>query len=686
MDYDPSKIRNIGIAAHIDAGKTTTTERILFYAGRVHKYGEVHEGTTVTDWMDQERERGITITAAATYVEWRKHHLNILDTPGHVDFTIEVERSLRVLDSVIALFCAVGGVQSQSETVWRQANRNRIPRICFINKMDRVGANFYGAVDEIRQRLSANPLVVQLPVGSEANFSGVIDLVAMEQIRWIDETGMKYERGQIPRDMMREAEEWREKLIDEVTRYSEQALEEYLENRLTLETLKAGIRQAVLRDKVTPVLCGSAFKNKGIQPLLDAVIDYLPSPLDTPPAVGHHPKSGELIERHCDIKEPLAALAFKIAIDQHTGKITYVRVYSGKIHKGSILYNVRLQKRQRVNNILIMHANKKEPVDELRAGELGALVGLKETTTGDSLCGEKGQVLLERVYTPEPVVAISIEPETNAEQQKLQQALKRLAEEDPTFVTKFDDETNQTIVSGMGELHLEIIVVRLLREFQVKAYIGKPQVSYKESVASSAQHEEEYVRQIGSRGQYARVALKVEPGRRGSGVVFTSEPAARESLSKEFLASIERGATAGLAVGVKWHYPVIDVAIRLIDAGLHEVDSNPLAFEAAAGLCVRKAMEESEPVLMEPLMRIEIESPHEYVGDIIGDLNSRRGTIDSIDQRVEGTEAILGKVPLSEMFGYTTQLRSLSQGRATSIMEFFEYRQVPKQLAEGMLY
>lgn len=686
MDYDPSTIRNIGIAAHIDAGKTTTTERILYYGGRVHKYGEVHDGTTVTDWMDQERERGITITAAATYVEWREHQINILDTPGHVDFTIEVERSLRVLDSVIAVFCAVGGVQSQSETVWRQANRNRIPRICFINKMDRVGANFYGAVDEIRERLNANPMVIQLPVGSEANFVGVIDLLSMEQIRWIDETGTKYERIPIPRDMIDEAEEWREKLIDEVTRHSEKALEEYLENRLTLETLKTGIREAVLRDKVTPVLCGSAFKNKGIQLLLDAVVDYLPSPMETPPAVGHHPKSGELIERHCDVNEPLAALAFKIAIDQHTGKITYVRVYSGKIQKGSYIYNVRLQKRERVNNILIMHANRKEPVDQLRAGELGALVGLKETTTGDSLCGDKSQILLERVYTPEPVVAISIEPETNAEQQKLQHALKRLAEEDPTFVTKFDEDSNQTIVSGMGELHLEIIVDRLLREFGVKGYVGKPQVSYKESVASSARHVEEYVRQIGSRGQYARVVLHVEPAGKGAGIVFSSEPGPKELLNKEFLASIERGAVNGLAVGVKWHYPVIDVAIRLVEAGLHEVDSNPLAFEAAAGMCVREAMEKAQPVLMEPVMRLEIESPHEYVGDIIGDLNSRRGTIDAIEQRAEGIETVLGKVPLAEMFSYTTRLRSLSQGRASSIMEFLEFRRVPKQLADGMLF
>jgi elongation factor G len=686
MAYEPTKIRNIGIAAHIDAGKTTTTERILYYAGRVHRYGEVHEGTTVTDWMDQERERGITITAAATYVGWHGHQINIIDTPGHVDFTIEVERSLRVLDAVIAIFCAVGGVQSQSETVWRQANRNRIPRICFINKMDRVGANFYGAFDEIRDRLGANPIAVQLPVGSEANFTGVIDLIAMEQVTWLDEAGTKMSRGPIPPDLVSEANEWRERLIDEVTRHSEKALEEYLENRLTLETLKAGIREAVLRDKATPVLCGSAFKNKGVQPLLDAVVDFLPSPLDTPPAIGHHPKTGELMERTCDPDGPLAALAFKIAADQHTGKITYVRVYSGKIQKGSFIHNVRLERKERVNNIVIMHANRKEPVDVLRAGELGALVGLKQTTTGDSLCGEKNQLLLERVYTPEPVVAIAIEPETNAEQEKLQQALKRLAEEDPTFVTVFDEETNQTIVSGMGELHLDIIVNRLLREFGVKAYVGKPQVSYKESITSSARREEEYVRQFGSRGQYARVALEVSPGEKGTGLVFTGEPAVAESMPKEYLAAIERGAIGGMAVGVKWHYPVIDVAVKLLDAGLHEVDSNPLAFEAAAGICVRDALERAEPVLMEPVMRIEIETPHEYVGDVIGDLNSRRGTVDSIVQRAERIEAIFGKVPLAEMFGYTTQLRSLTQGRASAIMEFLEYRRVPKQIADSMLF
>jgi elongation factor G len=686
MGYDGGKIRNIGIAAHIDAGKTTTTERILYYAGRVHRYGEVHEGTTVTDWMDQERERGITITAAATYVNWRGYKVNILDTPGHVDFTIEVERSLRVLDAVIAVFCAVGGVQSQSETVWRQANRNKIPRLCFINKMDRVGANFYGAFDEIRERLRANPVAIQLPVGSEANFTSVIDLLTMEQITWVDETGEKYERGPIPPDLVSEAEEWREKLIDEITRHSEDALKEYLENRLTLETLKAGIRKAVLRDKVTPVLCGSAFKNKGVQPLLDAVVDYLPSPLETTPAIGTDPKTGELKERPCDPDGPLAALAFKIATDQHTGKITYVRVYSGTIRKGSRVHNVRLERKERVNGILVMHANRKEPADELRAGELGALVGLKQTTTGDSLCGEKNQVLLERVYTPEPVVAIAIEPETNAEQEKLKQALKRLAEEDPTFVTKDDEETNQTIVSGMGELHLEIIVDRLLREFGVKGYIGKPQVSYKESIAQPARHEEEYVRQIGSRGQYARVVLEVSPAERTSGLSFESDEASASMLNKEFLASIERGALGGMAVGVKWHYPEIDVHVKLVDVGIHEVDSSPLAFEAAAGICTREALEKAEPVLMEPVMRIEIETPHEYVGDVIGDLNSRRGTVGSIEQRAEGIEAILGKVPLAEMFGYTTQLRSLTQGRASSIMEFHEYARVPKQIADAMLF
>ena len=685
MAYDPAKIRNIGIAAHIDAGKTTTTERILFYTGRVHRYGEVHEGTTVTDWMEQERERGITITAAATYVTWHGHQINIIDTPGHVDFTIEVERSLRVLDAVIAVFCAVGGVQCQSETVWRQANRNRIPRICFVNKMDRVGANFFGTVDEIRTRLKARPLVLQLPLGSESSFEGVIDLVTMEQIVWLDEAGMEFERGPIPVDLKNEAEEWRYKLIDEVSRYSEKVLEEYLENRLTLETLKAGIRKAVLRDEVSPVLCGSAFKNKGVQPLLDAVIDYFPSPLETPAAQGINPKSGEVVKRPCDPEGPLAALAFKIAVDQHTGKITYVRVYSGSISKGSQVFNVRLERKERVNAILIMHANRKEPADVLRAGELGALVGLKQTTTGDSLCGEKNQVLLERVYTPEPVVAIAIEPETNAEQEKLELALKRLAEEDPTFVTRFDEETNQTIVSGMGELHLEIIVDRLLREFGVKAYVGKPQVSYKESISSTAQHEEEYVRQIGSRGQFAKVSLKVEPAGKGAGLVFNQGSAA-DSLSKEYIAAVKRGALGGLAVGVKWHYPVIDVAVTLLDAEMHEVDSSPLTFEAAAGICVREAMEKANPVLMEPVMRIEIETPHHYVGDIIGDLNSRRGVIDAILPKAEEMDTIRGQVPLAEMFGYTTQLRSLSQGRASSIMEFQEYLPVPKQIADAMLF
>jgi len=680
MKYDLAGIRNIGIAAHVDAGKTTATERMLFYSHRIHRVGEVHEGTTQTDWMVQERERGITITSAATYCEWSGHRINIIDTPGHVDFTMEVERSLRVLDSVIALFCAVGGVQSQSETVWRQADRYKVPRICFINKMDRIGANFFGVVDAIRKRLRGVPMAIQLPIGSEDGFEGIVDLVSMEGVRWLDEVGTEIERGPIPSDLRETSERYREKLIDQASQFSEQLMEEYYAGDVKLETLKGAIRTGTIKGAVTPVLCGSAFKNKGVQTLLDAVVDYCPSPLDVPPVEGTDPKTGKPQTRKADPEEPLAALAFKVATDPHMGRIVYARVYSGTLEKGQVGLNPRVGKRERINGILIMHANKREPVDELRAGELGALVGLKLTTTGDTLCDQKHPIALESIYHPEPVITIAIEPRSQAESDKLDSALRRLADEDPTFRTSRNDETGQTVISGMGELHLEIIVDRLLREFGVEAHVGAPQVAYKETISRSSSVAERYVRQTGGRGMYAEVTLEVEPRERGAGNAFESVVGG-DKVPKQFVPAVEKGVLGKLRSGVLAGYPVVDVLVRLVAGGYHAVDSSDLAFEIAGSVAVERACKLAGPLILEPVMKVDIESPEVYLGAISGDLGGRQGLIERVETRGDGTVNMIAMVPLRQLFGYATHLRSASQGRASGVAEFAEYRPLPGNIA-----
>ena len=684
MKIDLTRIRNIGIAAHVDAGKTTATERILFYAHRIHRVGEVHEGTTQTDWMVQERERGITITSAATYCEWGKYRISIIDTPGHVDFTMEVERSLRVLDSVIALFCAVGGVQSQSETVWRQADRYRIPRICFINKMDRVGANFFGTVKAIEKRLHGNPLVIQLPLGSESSFEGIIDLVTMEAVRWVDEPGLEIERGSIPTDLQPVADEYREMLIDQASEFSEDLMKEFYDGNVRIETLKSAIRAGTVKGAFTPVLCGSAFRNKGIQTLLDAIVDYCPTPLDVPPVEGVNPKTEKQEVRRADTEEPLAALAFKVATDPHVGRLVYARVYSGVLDKGQVALNPRIGKRERVNGILIMHANKREPVDQLRAGELGALVGLKLTTTGDTLCDQKNPIALESIFHPEPVITIAIEPRSQAESEKLDGALRRLADEDPTFTTSVLEDTGQTVISGMGELHLEIIVDRLLREFGVEAHVGTPQVAYKETITSGATARERYVRQTGGRGMFADVSLEIEPVVGSQNNEFESRITSGR-IPKEFIPAVEKGAMNKMKSGILAGYPVIGVKVILADGSFHEVDSSSLAFEIAGSIAVEKAIKLAGPILLEPVMKVDIESPEAYLGPISGDLSSRQGMIERVETRGDGTVNMIALVPLRQLFGYATHLRSNSQGRASSVAEFAEYRPLPENLAKDII-
>ena len=684
MKFDLSRIRNIGIAAHVDAGKTTVTERILFYSHRIHRVGEVHEGTTTTDWMVQERERGITITSAATYCEWNKDRINIIDTPGHVDFTMEVERSMRVLDSVIAVFCAVGGVQSQSETVWRQADRYKVPRLCFINKMDRVGANFFGVVKAISKRLLGNPLVIQLPIGSEANFEGVIDLVSMEAHRWVDEAGIEIEKGPIPSDLQDTALEWREKLIDRASEISEDLMEEFFAGEVTEATLKAAIRKGTIKGQFIPVLCGSAFRNKGIQSLMDAVVYYCPSPLDVLPVEGINPNTGKTEYRKADPDAPLAALAFKVATDPHVGRIVYARVYSGTLEKGKVVMNPRLNKRERVNNILIMHANKREPVDFLRAGELAALVGLKFATTGDTLCDLKDQIALESMFLPEPVITIAIEPGSQAESEKLQTSLRKLADEDPTFRTSINEDTGQTVISGMGELHLEIIVDRLLREFGVEAHVGNPQVAYKETITIIARTKDKYAHQTGGRGMYAEVELEVEPLKSGEGIAFEAQVGGH-LVPKEFFKSVEKGVRNKLQSGILAGYPTVDLKIRLIGGSFHAVDSSDLAFEIAGSRAVEKACKLARPILLEPVMKVDIETPGEYLGSIHGDLSGRQGMIEKVETRGDGVVNIIAMVPLRQLFGYVTHLRSNSQGRANAVAEFAEYRQVPENLAKTII-
>ena len=687
-----SRTRNIGIMAHIDAGKTTTTERILFYTGVTHKIGEVHEGTAVMDWMEQERERGITITSAATTCFWREHRINIIDTPGHVDFTAEVERSLRVLDGAVAVFDAVSGVEPQSETVWRQADKYRVPRICFVNKMDRVGADFRETVSQIIGKLQANPVVIQLPIGAESNFKGVIDLVRMKALTYKDETlGADCEVGDIPAEYKAEADEAREHLIEKVTEVDDRLLEKYLHGEaITEDEIKAALRrrtvESVRHEKApfVPVVCGSAFKNKGVQPLLDAVVDYLPAPIDIPSVVGLVPGSTEeQLERPSSDDAPFSALAFKIMTDPFVGQLSFIRVYSGVMQSGSSVFNSTKGRTERVGRLLKMHANKREEIKEVYAGDIAAAVGLRSVTTGDTICNEKHPILLESMDFPEPVIALAIEPKTKADQEKLGQGLAKLQAEDPTFRVATDTETGQVVIRGMGELHLEIIVDRLKREFSVEASVGRPQVAYKETLTRPASGEGRYVRQTGGRGQYGHAKVRVEPCGPGEGFQFVNDIVGGV-IPREYIKPVEEGIREALTAGVLASYPVADVRVTLYDGSFHEVDSNEMAFKIAGSMAFKDAAKSAGPVLLEPVMRVEVVVPEEYMGDIMGDLNSRRGRITAMEAR-GGTQIVRARVPLSEMFGYATDLRSRTQGRATFTMHFDRYEQAPQQVSDEVV-
>jgi len=684
-EYALEKTRNIGIAAHIDAGKTTTTERMLFYSGKIQRMGEVHEGAATMDWMQQEQERGITITSAATTCIWNGHQINIIDTPGHVDFTVEVERSLRVLDGVIAVFCAVGGVQPQSETVWRQANRYEVPRIAFVNKMDRVGADFYKVVDRIKERLGANAVPVQIPIGAESEFMGMVDLVKMKAIIYSGDLGETFEVVDIPEDIKDKAIEYRELLVEKVAEADEHLMIKYIEgHKITAEEIKAGIRNGTVTNKIVPVLCGTAFKNKGIQSLMDAVVDYLPSPLDIPPVEGINPKNGQITTRAASDNEPFAALAFKIMADPYVGKLTFFRVYSGSLSKGSYVYNSSKGKRERFGRMLRMHANHREDVDTIFAGDIAAAVGLGDTTTGDTLCNEGAQILLESIQFPEPVISVAIEPKTKADQEKMILALQRLSGEDPTFRTRTDEELGQTIISGMGELHLEIILDRLYREFKVEANHGRPQVSYKEAIKRHAKAEGRYVKQSGGRGQYGHCVLEVEPLPAGEGFIFENKIVGG-TIPKEYIPAVESGVREALDSGVLAGYQVVDIKVKVVDGSYHEVDSSEVAFKIAGSMALRAAVAKAEPTMKEPVMAVEVVTPEDYLGDVIADLNSRRGRIEHMEVGPGNTQILRAGVPLAEMFGYATSLRSATQGRASYTMEPSHYEEVPKQIAEELV-
>ena len=671
--------------AHIDAGKTTTTERILFYTGMTHKIGEVHEGAATMDWMEQERERGITITAAATTCFWRDHRINIIDTPGHVDFTIEVERSLRVLDGAVAAFDSVQGVEPQSETVWRQADKYHVPRIAFMNKMDRIGAEFFASVQSIIDRLGASPVPIQIPIGREAEFRGTVDLVKMKGFFYDDETlGAKYVVGDIPENLVAQANEYREKMIDAVAEFDEQVMEKYLNGHsLTEEEIKRAIRAATIAMKVTPVLCGSAFKNKGVQQLLDAVVDYLPSPLDIPPVKGVDPNTGKEVERKPDDNDPFSALAFKMMTDPFAGQLVFFRVYSGTLKTGSPVLNVTKGTKDRIGRLLKMHANKREEIDVAYAGDICAAVGLKGATTGDTLSEEKQPVLLEVMKFPEPVIAMAIEPKTKADQEKMGFALQKLAQEDPSFRVRTDEETAQTIIAGMGELHLEIIVDRMLREFKVEANVGKPEVAFRETIRRSAEAESKYVKQTGGRGQYGHVVLTVEPSEANKGFEFVNKIVGGV-IPREFIPAVEKGVKERMDAGVIAGYPLRDIRVTLTYGSYHDVDSNEMAFKIAGSMAFADACKRADPVLLEPIMKVEVLVPQDFMGDVIGNLNGRRGKVQGMKARA-GAQAIEATVPLSEMFGYATDLRSRTQGRATYSMEFDRYDQVPRQIADGII-
>ena len=683
-DFSLDKVRNIGIMAHIDAGKTTTTERILFYTGKTHKLGEVHEGTATMDWMVQEQERGITITSAATTCYWKGHKINIIDTPGHVDFTVEVERSLRILDGAVAVFSAKEGVEPQSETVWRQADKYHVPRIAYVNKMDVIGADFFNVIDMIRERLGANPVAIQIPIGKEDTFRGIVDLIKMEAIIYKDDLGTVMDETEIPEDLKSLAEEYREKLLEAIAEVDETIMEKYLEGEeITEEEIHAALRKGTISGELVPVVCGSSYKNKGVQPLLDAIVNYLPSPLDLPPVKGMSIDGGEELERKPDDNEPFSALAFKIMADPYVGKLAFFRVYSGTLKAGSYVLNSTKGKKERIGRILRMHANHREEIDAVYTGDIAAAVGLKDTTTGDTLCDENHPILLESMDFPEPVISVAIEPKTKAAQEKMSIALSKLAEEDPTFKTYTDQETGQTIIAGMGELHLEIIVDRLRREFNVECNVGKPQVAYKETITKPVRVEGKFIRQSGGRGQYGHVWLEMEPAPRGEGYIFENRIVGGV-IPKEFIPAVDAGIQEAMQNGVLGGYPVIDVKVALIDGSYHEVDSSDMAFKIAGSIAFREGMKKADPVLLEPIMKVEVVVPEEYMGDVIGDLNARRGKVEGMETR-SGARVIRAFVPLAEMFGYATDLRSKTQGRGTYTMQFHHYEEVPKNIAEQIL-
>jgi len=684
-EFPLAKTRNIGIMAHIDAGKTTTTERILYYTGRTYKIGEVHEGGTVMDWMVQEQERGITITSAATTCRWRDHWINLIDTPGHVDFTVEVERSLRVLDGAVAVFDAVAGVEPQTETVWRQANKYRVPRMCFVNKMDRVGADFDRTVAMIRDRLEATPAVVQLPIGAEGGFEGVIDLLKMKALVWGEGMGETWETREIPESLAGVAEDARHALIDVVSNFDDNVMERYVsEQEVTAEDLRKGLRMATIASELVPVLCGSAFKNKAVQPMLDAVIDYLPSPLDVPPTKGVEPRTGNEIERAPRDDEPFAALAFKIMSDPFVGKLTYIRVYSGTLEKGTTVLNSSRDRKERIGRILQMHANHREDRDAVYTGDIVAVVGLKTATTGDTLCDISHPIVLESLEFPEPVIHVAVEPKTKADQDKLSKALFALSEEDPTFRVRSDQETGQTVISGMGELHLEILVDRMLREFRVDANVGKPQVAYRETIRESVHKiEERYIRQTGGRGQYGHVVIDLEPTGPGGGFEFVDKVTGGV-IPKEYIPAVDAGIQEAMNSGVLAGFPIVDVRVTLVYGSYHDVDSSEMAFKIAGSMAFKKAVRAARPVLLEPIMEVEVVTPEDNLGDVIGDLSSRRGRIEGMEQR-GASHVVRAQVPLSDMFGYATDLRSRTQGRATYTMQFDSYQEVPESVSREII-
>jgi elongation factor G len=684
--YPLDLYRNIGIIAHIDAGKTTTTERILFYTGKTHRLGSVDEGTTVTDWMEQERERGITIVSAAVSAEWKGYQINIIDTPGHIDFTAEVQRSLRVLDGGIVVFDAVQGVEPQSETVWRQADRYRVPRICFVNKMDRVGASYEHSIEMMKVRLGANVAAVQVPIGNEADFHGVVDLLNQKAIIWDDTLGTEAVETEIPAEMTGYVHEMRSRLLEQIAETEDSLTMRYLEgDEISVDELKAALRKATIAGTVTPVFCGSALRNKGVQPLLDGVIDYLPSPADIPPVNGIHPHTGHEVTRSAEDDAPMSALVFKIVSDPYVGRLAYIRVYSGKISQGSMVFNPVKSRRERAGRLLRMYADRREDIDEILAGDIGAVLGLKDSFTGDTLCDASNQIVLENITFPEPVISVAIEPRTVADQEKMAEALHKLSDEDPTFRVRVDDETGQTIISGMGELHLEILIDRMLREFRVQARVGKPQVAYRETITQPVPKAEyRYVKQTGGHGQYGHVVFSLEPGEPGSGIVYENAITGGV-IPKEFLPAVEKGVREAAESGVLAGYPVVDIKIKLIDGSFHEVDSSDMAFMMAASMAFKEGIHKGEPILQEPIMKVEVTVPDEFLGEVMGQLNARRGNIIGTEIRPGKTQMVNAMIPLAEMFGYATDLRSATQGRGVFTMEFDHYAQVSENVAKTIL-